>query len=142
MRNRARVGIVAAMAAVLVGVTSTAAYADYYTSSCGAASNDPGGRDCWIMFWHDGIAVGDGEFWAYGERLVAIDSYADGRGVYVGAQWYDNGMHYNDYRLTSGANTSHTLDLSIPEGTSVTFTSCQTDNGSLLNCRTVTAMAW
>lgn len=141
MRTRARVGLVAAMSAVLVGVSSTAAYADYNTSGCNAASNDAGGRDCWIMFWHDGIAVGDGEFMAYDERLLAIDSYADGRGVYVGAKWWDGGYHYNDYWLTSGANTSHLLDLNIPEGVTVTLTSCQTDNGSLLNCRDATATA-
>jgi hypothetical protein len=144
MRNRARVGIVAALATVLVAATGTAAYADYYTSGCRVPSNDAGGLDCWAMFWHDGIAVGDGEFWAYGEKLVAIDSYADGRGVYVGATWWQGSTkHENGLKLTSGANTSRTLDLGdIPEGTSVTFTACQTDDGALLHCRTQTARAY
>lgn len=143
MRTRARVGIVAALATVLVGATSTAAYADYNTGGCRNANGDAGGLDCWVMFWDDGVALGGGDFHAYGERLSAYDSWADGRGVYVGATWWEGSQrHDNGFKLTSGANTSRSLDLgNIPEGTSVTFTSCQTDDGALLNCRTQTARA-
>ncbi|MFG2101840.1 hypothetical protein ACGFJ5_14680 [Micromonospora echinaurantiaca] len=134
------------MATVLVGATSTVAtvaYADYNTYGCRAAYNDAGGRDCWTMFWDEGVVLGDGTFYAYGERLTAYDTTADGRGVYVGATWWEGSTrHENGFKLTTGAGTNGSLDLgNIPEGTSVTVTACQTDNGTLYTCRTQTAIA-
>ncbi|MEU1250807.1 hypothetical protein [Micromonospora arida] len=133
----------AALATALLGATSTAAHADYYSSGCRTTSSDPGGLDCWVMFWDEGIALGGGEFQSYGEKLFAYDSWADGRGVYVEAVWWQGGLRWQkSIKLTSGANTSRTLDLGdINEGIGVSFTSCQTDEGSLLNCRTQKAVA-
>ncbi|MCG5435238.1 hypothetical protein [Micromonospora foliorum] len=131
------------MATVLVGVTSTAAYADTIDSAC-QPSWDGSGRDCFVNYYHAGVSdlVGHGSFSAHGERLVARDKYADGRGVYVGATWWAGStQHADGFWLTSGAGAYRELDLSIAEGTSVTLTVCQTDNGNLINCRTQTAIA-
>ncbi|MFG3705747.1 hypothetical protein ACGF7U_13575 [Micromonospora sp. NPDC047670] len=139
MRKRARAGVVAALATVLVASTSTAAYADYY----GCESAGGSSLDCHVIYGDSTSSKGEGWFLAYGERLYAYDGAADGRGVYVNATWWSGSTrHENGFRLTSGQYTSRTLDLGdIAEGTSVTFTTCQTNDGNLLNCRTQTARA-
>lgn len=127
MRKRTRAGIVAALATALVTLTSTAAYAS----------------DVSMVYYDDNDRVtGGGIFYGYGEKLNAFDERADGLGIYVHAEWSAGGTRlWNSYWLTSGAGTSHTLDLDIAEGTRVDLKVCQTDNGSLRNCRYATATA-
>lgn len=142
MRTRTRVGVVAALATVLVGATSTVAYADTYNYWCETAGNDAGGRNCVVAFYNGGgTNVGDADFKAYGEVIYLRDYVADGRGVFASAAWYDGGNRYAEHWLTAGANTIYELNLSIPEGTHVTFTVCQTNDGYLLNCVDQTAIA-
>jgi hypothetical protein len=149
MHKWLKAAFVGAIAVAAVGATSSAAYADVYTSTCFASVDDSGGVDCEVDYFPNSDTnpnnlAGAAGFEAYGEHLYAYDFKADGRGVYVAARWYDShtGLnHFYDYRLTSGAHTSHDENLSIPEGIKVTLTGCQTDNGSLLNCRNRTATA-
>lgn len=149
MRNALKVTLVGAVAALIVGGTSSAAYADYKGSTCFAASDDNGGVNCEIDYWPNSDTnpnnlAGAAGFRAYGEHLYVEDLKADGRGVYVAARWYDSSTglnHYYDYKLTSGAGSGYDENLSIPEGIKVTVTGCQTDNGSLLNCISRTATA-
>lgn len=145
MRKGLKIALVGAVAALFVGGTSSAAYADTYTSSCQNGGFD-NGKDCTVNYYHGSTSerASEGAFYSYGEHLYAYDALADGRGVYVAVRWYDSSTglnHFYEYKLTSGAGTDHDENLSMPEGTSVTFTACQTDNGSLLNCRNRTATA-
>lgn len=143
MRKRAKAGIVASLATALVTLTSTAAYAaTTISASCSAAPDDGGGRDCKVLYYSNNLLASYGDFYANGEKLHAYDNIADGRGIYVEAQWRAAGStQFESHRLTSGAGTQQTWDLNIAEGTSVTFTVCQTDNGSLVNCRAQTGIA-
>ncbi|WP_327716722.1 hypothetical protein OG381_15710 [Streptomyces sp. NBC_00490] len=140
MRTRARVGLVGAAAAVLVGTVSGVAWADNNVHSCTASPSDDGGRDCSFWFYkEDGnTQVGYAGFQAYGEHLIADDSWTDGRGVFVSASWSGG---YKEIWATGGNGDYENVDLSIGEGVSVTVTACQTDNGALLNCATQTSRA-
>lgn len=140
MRTRARMGLVGAAAAVLVGTMSGVAWADNNIATCTTSSTDAGGRDCDFWFYkEDGnTLVGYGSFRADGEHLVGHDRWTDGRGVFVSASWSGG---YKEIWLTGGNGDYENANLSITDGTSVSVTSCQTDNGALLNCRTQTARA-
>ncbi|WP_328910223.1 hypothetical protein OG230_12305 [Streptomyces sp. NBC_00234] len=144
MRRLARSILVAASAAALFGAMSGVSYAwTQPLSLCEGSEQDAGAVDCHVRFWTDNSYLeeaGIGYFTAYGERLTARDSHADGYGVYAKATWAAGGQS-GEVWATGGSGDSDSADLTFPEGSKITLKVCQTDNGGLYNCLSVTATA-
>ncbi|MER6994213.1 hypothetical protein [Streptomyces sp. NPDC000410] len=134
-RGLGRMALVGAIAAGPIATTHGSAYALTYECWDTGDTTDPGGRSCLIRHQNAaGMNVDYAYFNAYDETLTLSDYEANGEGVVA----YVEG---NRFPLTSGANTSYTWDLDYAEGTSVMLKSCQTDNGSEYDCKTVYAIA-
>ncbi|MDF6040763.1 hypothetical protein LRD69_00975 [Streptomyces sp. JH14] len=144
MRRLARMSVVAVSAAALFAAMSGVSYAwTQPLSLCEGSEKDAGGVDCNVGFWTDLSYLdkaGSGWFTAYGEGLTAWDQHADGYGVYAKATWAAGGQS-GEVWATGGSGDSKSVDLSFPEGAKITLKVCQTDNGGLYNCLSVTATA-
>ncbi|MEV6104509.1 hypothetical protein AB0M28_07290 [Streptomyces sp. NPDC051940] len=132
MRKFGRTGVVLmAMAGMFVLNQGTAQALETY---CWAEDGDAGGVSCQIWHEADGQHVDSVKFDAYGEHLTIYDLVEDGKGVMAEV----NGQPY------WGAPSAYgpiEFNLSIAEGTKVTLTSCQTNNGSVYDCASRTATA-
>ncbi|MFF1833438.1 hypothetical protein ACFVXE_04375 [Streptomyces sp. NPDC058231] len=136
--------VVTASAVALFGAMSGVSYAwTQPLSLCDGSADDAGGVDCHVRFYTDNSYLeeaGIGYFTAYGEQLTAKDSHADGFGVYAQATWAAGGQS-GEVRATGGSGGTKSVNLSFPEGAKITLKVCQTDNGGLYNCLSVTATA-